>query len=36
MSIQLIDGEFILVENLSLDLLKLKGLYGFEARIEER
>lgn len=31
----LIDGEFILVKNLTLELLKSKGLYGSKARIKE-
>ncbi|MCM3358087.1 hypothetical protein [Psychrobacillus sp. MER TA 171] len=30
----LIDGEFVLVQNLTLDLLKSKGLYGSKARIK--
>lgn len=32
----LINGEFILVENLTLDLLVSKGLYGSKARIKEK
>ncbi|ACK98578.1 MULTISPECIES: hypothetical protein [Bacillus cereus group] len=31
----LINGEFILMENLTLDLLKTKELYGSRARIKE-
>jgi hypothetical protein len=31
----LIDGEFVLMENLTLDLLESKGLYGSKARIKE-
>lgn len=31
----LIDGEFVLVENLTLDLLRSNGLYGSKGRIKE-
>ncbi|EJR05455.1 hypothetical protein II7_05382 [Bacillus cereus MSX-A12] len=31
----LINGEFVLLENLTLDLLKKKNLYGSKARIKE-
>ena len=31
----LIDGEFVFMENLTLDLLKRKNLYGSKARIKE-
>jgi hypothetical protein len=31
----LINGEFVLMENLTLDLLRRKNLYGSKARIKE-